>query len=51
MEKVNCEPGREKDCHKGHLFLKNGLYRLVFDNSYSLLRGKDLVYMITHLET
>ncbi len=34
---------------KGFIFLKNGLYRLVFDNSYSSFRGKDLSYMILHL--
>ena len=37
--------------HKGFLFLKNGLYRLVFDNSYSNFRGKDLSYMILRLES
>jgi hypothetical protein len=36
--------------HKGHVFLKNGLYRLLFDNSFSLMRSKDLYYSFLHLE-
>ena len=36
---------------KGHIFLKPGLYHLVFDNTYSMMRGKDLFYQIVQLET
>ena len=34
---------------KGHLFLKPGYYNIVFDNSYSMMRGKDLYYQIQQL--
>jgi len=35
---------------KGHTFLKNGLYSLVFDNSHSMVRGKDLLIQVCQLE-
>jgi hypothetical protein len=34
---------------KGHIFLKTGFYHLVFDNTHSMVRGKDLVIKITEL--
>jgi hypothetical protein len=35
---------------KGHAFLKTGLYHLVFDNSHSMVRGKDLGITVVELE-
>lgn len=34
---------------KGHAFLKSGLYHLVFDNSHSMVRGKDLALQVCQL--
>ena len=41
-----CTPSTEKQATKGHIFLKNGLYHMVFDNSFSMVRGKDLFFQI-----
>ena len=30
--------------------MKNGVYHVVFDNSYSMVRGKDLVYSVKEME-
>jgi hypothetical protein len=34
---------------KGHAFLKTGLHHIVFDNTHSMVRGKDLAIKITEL--
>ena len=41
----------KKPITKGHLFLKNGLYHFGFDNSFSVVRAKDLVFHIHQLES
>ena len=46
MEKVQNTAGNPQ---KGHIFLKNGVYRLIFDNSFSVMRSKDLYYSFLHL--
>jgi len=46
MEKVR---NMENNPHVGHLYLKNGLYRMVFDNSFSMMRSKELHYCYQHL--
>lgn len=48
LEKVTTTP--TTPC-RGHLYLKNGAYRLIFDNSYSMMRGKELLYCFLHLES
>lgn len=39
-----------KTAVRGWLLLKSGLYRFVFDNSYSYLRSKELLYSLHLLE-
>lgn len=46
MEKVQSNINNPS---KGHVFVKNGTYRLVFDNSFSLMRSKDLYHTFLHL--
>lgn len=36
--------------HKGWLLLKSGTYRFVFDNTYSYIRYKDILYSFHLLE-
>lgn len=35
---------------KGHVFLKSGVYHIIFDNSHSMVRGKDLSIEVCQLE-
>lgn len=49
MEKIGS--GCATSALRNHLFLKNGVYRLVFDNTYSLVRAKEIIFCVLHLET
>lgn len=39
-----------KTAYKGWMLLKSGLYRFVFDNTYSFLRSKEILYSMHLLE-
>jgi len=38
--------GSSKSAYKGWLLLKSGLYRFVFDNTYSYIRSKEVLYSL-----
>jgi hypothetical protein len=39
-----------KSAYKGWLLLKSGIYRFVFDNTYSYIRSKEILYSLHLLE-
>jgi hypothetical protein len=48
MEKIH---NIENNPLQGHLYLKTGIYRFVFDNSHSFMRGKHIYYAFLHLDS
>jgi hypothetical protein len=49
MEKYKCE--KSHNIWKGHSFVKSGWYHAVFDNTYSLVRGKEVSGFVHSLES
>lgn len=50
MSKYGQSTPNNKMPSKGQVFVKSGVYHIVFDNSHSMVRGKDIFFQLCHLE-